>query len=168
MSNGLFIRAYPAVGVNVEPATYGAGRPGYFLVVLLPVLIVFMAGPSEAEMSRWLPLGLTIFAIWIAFAFAFLRSLKLEVRSDGISYASLLRKERFIRFNEFSTVVLFSGQWRSYRQQGFNFTMPGRMVITPKLETDRPTLKIPLYLFSDSARAQLTHILRPEEWDADS
>ena len=73
MSNGLFLRLYPAAGVQVVPATYGAGKVGYVLGAVV--------------------------------ATTFLRSLKLEIRTDGISYANLFRETNFLAFSDISTVV---------------------------------------------------------------
>jgi len=46
-----------------------------------------------------------------------------------------------------------------------NFTPTDTMAITPNVETGKPTLRIPLSFFPNAAREQLTHLLRPEEWD---
>ncbi|MHB8484793.1 MAG: hypothetical protein ACYDCM_03535 [Candidatus Acidiferrales bacterium] len=168
MSNGLFIQSYPAVGVQIVPATYYAGKFGYFLMAALPVVVVLLAGPANLEKSRWLPPGLAIYLLGVAFLAISLRGLKLEIRTDGISYTNLFRKDQFLAFSEISTVVLFTDQWGGYRERRGSLTMPGKMVITPKPEAGKAVLKIPLYLFPDAARVQLTHLLRPEEWDTDS
>ena len=112
--------------------------------------------------------GLAIYLLGVAFLAVSLRSLKLGIRADGISYTNLFRRDQFLAFSEISTVVLFTDQWVGYRERRMSFTMPGKMVITPNPESGRPALKIPLYLFPDAARVQLTHLLKPEEWDTDS
>lgn len=169
MSNGLFIQPYPARGVQVIPATYTVAKGGYVLIGTITVLTVLMIGPVNLMRSRSLPLGLLIYFVVASLTLIFLRTFKLEIRTDGISYGNFFRKEQFIPFAEISTVVLFTNRWvADQAAHGFNFRMPGRMVITPKPETGKPALKIPLWLFSDPAESQVTHLLRPEEWDTDS
>ncbi|HVB07371.1 MAG TPA: hypothetical protein VNF00_00370 [Candidatus Acidoferrales bacterium] len=169
MSNGLFLQSYPAVGVQIVPATYYAGKFGYFLMAALPaVVIILLAGPANVEKSRWLLPGLAIYLLGVAFLAISLPSLKLDIRTDGISYTNLFRKEEFLAFTEISTAVLFTNQWCGNRERRMSFTMPGKMVITPKPDAGKAALKIPLYLFPDAAQVQLTHLLRPEEWDTDS
>ena len=170
MSNGLFIQSYPAPGVEIVPASYTVANGGYILVGTITVLVALMIGPANLVKSRWLPLGLPIYFVVVSLTLIFFRSFKLEVRTDGISYGNLFRKERFIAFAEISTVVLFTSRWTSYQGARLwpSFASPGGMVITPKVEAGKPLLKIPLWLFSDPAESTLTHLLRPEEWDTDS
>jgi hypothetical protein len=165
MSNGLFIRSYPAVGVQIVPATYHADKFSYILLVLLPVVVIWWAGPANVEKSSSLVWGLAAYVLAAAFATGFLRSLRLEIRTEGISYANLLRETNLLAFSDISTVVVLADPhvrpikvWRSY-------WLSNTLVITPKPETGKPTLKIPLYLFPSAAQGQLTHLLRPEEWD---
>jgi len=168
MSNGLFIQSYPAPGVEIVPASYTVGKGGYGLLAMVAILIVLILGPSNLEKSRWLQLGLLVYFLIVGLALISLRTFRLDVRTDGISYASFFHKEQFVAFADISTVVLFTTRWVGYRGQRQSFTMPGTMVITPKLETGKHVLKIPLYMFGDAAEKQVTHLLRPEEWDADS
>ncbi|HEV2305503.1 MAG TPA: hypothetical protein VGR93_08290 [Candidatus Acidoferrales bacterium] len=169
MSNGLFIQSYPAPGVEIVPASYTVGKGGYVLIATITVLMVLMVGPRNLEESRWLPLGLLIYFVTVSLALIFFRSFKLDVRTDGISYSNSFRGERFVAFAEMSTVTLFTNRWVAYQAaHGLNFRMPGTIVITPKPDTGKPVLKIPLWLFSDPAESQVTHLLRPEEWDTDS
>ncbi len=77
VSNGLFVRSYPTVGVQVVPATYCAGKSGYVLLVLLPVFALWLAGPTNVAKSPWLPWGLGIYVLGVAFSASYLRSLKL-------------------------------------------------------------------------------------------
>jgi hypothetical protein len=167
MSNGLFVRSYPAAGVQIVPATYSVARSAYFLE-LIPLLLFLLAGPRNLSSARWLFPVLLIYAFAMLFAGIFLRRLRLGIRTDGITYTNISARERFLFFSDISTVVLFTNQWSSGRGRWPSFRMPGSMVITSKLETGTPALKIPLYLFPDAAKAQLTHLLRPEEWDTDS
>jgi len=168
LSNGLFIRSYPAVGAKIEPATYGPETSGYVLLGLIPVLVIWSAGPASVIKSSWLPWGLVIYAVGAIFATTFLRSLKLEIRMDGISYANLYRGTNFLAYSDISTVVLYTNPHVRQIKVWSGFTLPNTMAITPKPETGKPALKIPLDLFPDAAREQLTHLLRPEEWDAQS
>lgn len=163
MSNGLF-RSYPAVGVQIVPATYGAGKFGYILLGLFPILVVWWAGAENVEKSPWLLWGLAIYTPGAAFAITVLRSLKLEIRMDGISYANLFRETNFLAFSEISTAVILTDL---HGRQGVlpRFTLPNTIEITPNAETGKSKLKIPLVFFPDAARAQLMHLLRPEELD---
>lgn len=168
MSNGLFIQSYPAPGVQVVPSTYRVTKGGYAFIGSLTVLIVVAIGSMKLENWRWLPLGIVIYIGITCLALIFFRSFRLDVRNDGISYANAFRNERFLSFNEISTVVLFTNRWAGKSERRISLTMLGTMVITPKIETGKPVLKIPLWLFSDPAETQLTHMLKPEEWDTDS
>lgn len=165
MSNGLFIQSYPAPGVQIVPATYTVGKGGYVVIGTLTLLIVEIIRPTRILQSPWLPLGLLIYFVAAAFAVFFFRSFRLEIRTDGISYANFFRKERFIAFAEISTVVLFSNRWSGGRQSHLGSPTAGTIIITPKVETGKPVLKVPLWLFSDPAESQVAHLLRPEEWD---
>jgi hypothetical protein len=165
MSNGLFIRSYPAVGAKVEPATYGAGIAGYVSLALIAVFVIWSVGPTRVVKSPWFPWGLAIWALGALFVTIFNRSLKLEVRMDGISYGNLFRETIFIAFSDISTVVLYTNPHVRQIKIWSGFNLANTMVITPKPETGKPELKIPLSFFSDAARTELTHILRPEEWD---
>lgn len=170
MSNGLFIQSYPAPGVEIVPASYTVGKAGYAFIASITVLIILMVGHGILEKSRWLPFGLVIYFLIVSLALIFFRSFKLDVRTDGISYSNSFRGERFLAWPEISTVVLFTNRWTGNREQrlSLSFTMLGTIVITPKPETGKLPLKIPLWLFSDPAESQVTHLLRPEEWDTDS
>jgi hypothetical protein len=168
MSNGLFIQSYPAPGVAIVPASYTVGKGGYALIGTLTFLIIeIMGGPTRLVKSHWLPLDLFIYVVAVSLTLFFFRSFKLGVRPDGISYANFFRSERFIAFADISAVVLFTN-WSSGRQSRLGSTTPGTIVITPKVETGKPVLKIPLWLFSNPAESQVTHLLRPEEWYTDS
>lgn len=168
MSNGLFIQSYPASGVQVVPATYTAVKGGYALLATVSIFIALMMGPFLLK-SRWLPLAAITYAVAAFLALIFFRSFKLDVRTDGICYSNSLRSERFVAFAEMSTVVVFTNRWvNDEAAHGLNFRMPGTIIITPKAETGKPVLKIPLWLFSNPAESQVTHLLRPEEWDTDS
>lgn len=168
MSNGLFIQSYPAPGVQVVPATYTVTKSGYAFIASITILVAVVIGELKPENWRWLPLGIVIYLGAACLALIFFRSFKLDIRNDGISYANALRNERFLAFNEISAVVLFTNRWTAYSERRMSLIMPGTMVITPKIETGKPALKVPLWLFSDPAKTQLTHLLRPEEWDTDS
>jgi hypothetical protein len=164
MSNGLFVRSYPAVGVQIVPAEYGPGYSGYTLLLLLPVLAIWWALHANVEKSSWLKLILMVYALGAIFATAFLRSLKLQIQTNGISYGNLIRGTRFIAYSEISTVVVLTdlhariGVWP-------NFTLPNTIVITSKVETGMFPIKIPMFFFPVDALAQMTHLLKPEEWD---
>jgi hypothetical protein len=165
MSNGLFIRSYPAPGAKVEPATYGPGKFGYFMIVSVPVLIVWVAGPAKVIGSMWLPWGVGVYALVVISATALIRSLKLEVRTDGISYSSLFRGGNFLAFSEISTAVLNTNPHTRAIKIWSNAWDANTLVITPDPETGKPILKIPLDYFPTEARDQLVYLLRPEEWD---
>jgi hypothetical protein len=169
MPNALFIQSYPAPGVQVVPATYSVTKGGHAFIGSITVLVVLMAGAFDVEKSRWLPLAVVIYCGILCLTLIFFRGFRLDVRNDGISYASPFHKEQFLAFAEISTVVLFTNRWvNDQAAHGFNFRLPGTILITPKTETGKPPLKIPLWLFSDPAESEVTHLLRPEEWDTDS
>jgi hypothetical protein len=169
MSNGLFIQSYPAPDVQVIPTNYSGAKGGYVLAVTISVLIALMLGTTNLAKSQWLPAALAAYLIAVLLAIAFFHTFRLDIRADGIAYANLFRKERFIAFQEISTVIVFTSRWvADQAAHGFNFNMPGTIIITPKVETGKAALRIPLWLFSNPAETEVTHLLRPEEWDSDS
>ena len=169
MTNGLIVRSYPAPGVEIVSTTFGAGTYGYFLLELPPVAALLWFGIALRNVDsrpQWMWCGLAISLLGFFFVLAFLRSLKLEIRADGVSYASLLRREKFAAYRDISCVVLID--YRHLRSEG----TPRRTlrsysaIITPKMETGAPAFKIPLTFFPDLARCEFVRMLKPEVWES--
>jgi hypothetical protein len=99
-------------------------------------------------------------------AIVFVRRLRLEIRMDGISYTGPFRGTRFLAYSDISTVVVID--YRLLRSEATpresvrSFTV----VITPNAGTYKPTLKIPLALFPDSAHRELIRLFKPEVWES--
>jgi hypothetical protein len=164
MSNGLFIRTYPAPGVSIMPATFRAGRFAYSLLVVLGIWCIWLiSGAGSSGVMWW---GMAVYALFSICATIYFHNLKLEIRPDGLSYSSLFRDANFLAYSDISTVVLLtsSASNRSGRLWPTS-VMPGTMLITPKTDTGRAAFKVPLNLFPAAAREQMVHLLRPEEWD---
>lgn len=161
--SSLLSHQYPAVGFDVVPMTFGAGKFGYALMILLPVIGIWLIGPANLTRAPWLRWALVVYAAGAVFAMLFLLQLKLEIRTDGIGYASMFSENTFVLFSEMSSAVILTDPhsrlslWPAFTLHDF--------VITPRPETNKATLKIPLLLFPLAAREALIHLLRPEEID---
>ncbi len=145
-------RTYPAPGAPTTPATYRGGGFGYFLfLILIPALIAGWIFYTGMEKSRELPRYVGTYVLIAVFATIYVHSLKLEIRTDGISYSTLFRRTKVIVFSEMSMVVLYIDSGYGGRQRGLGSWrgawLTGWLMITPKPETGKPTLKIPLKYF---------------------
>jgi len=172
MTTGLFIRSYPAPGAQAIPVTYNSGAYAYFVVCSFPVAVtcVFVAGMLETRQKpSWLIPALVVSIVASFLAVVFLRELRLEITREGISYTSPVRGARFLAYSEMSSVVLID-----YRHEGNGPARINRslrlwtMVITPKMETGKAALKIPLTLFPRGAYNELLVLLKPEVWESDA
>lgn len=172
MTTALFIRSYPAPGARAIPATYRAGMWGYFIVCLVPVAFASAIGAAlldPGQKSRWLILALVILLLTILLAVLFLQALKLDIATHEISYSNPIRGARSVMFSEMSSVVLID-----YLHEGYGAALANRswrrwtLVITPKPETGKRTLKIPLTLFERIAHDELVLLLKPEIWDSNA
>src|SRR5712664_636813 len=159
MTTGLFIRSYPAPGAQAIPVTYNAGVYAYFVVCLFPVastcaLVAAMFEPGRKP--SWLIPALVILILTIFLAVLFLRALRLEISRDGISYSNPLRGTRSLTYPEMSSVVLIDYRHEGNGPAGINRSLrTWTIVITPNVETGKPTLKIPLTMFPRSAYNEL-------------
>lgn len=168
MSNGLFIRSYPARGVSIIPTSYGAGMNGYFLGCFIPVWAIglsFVIVYFEPR-NPWALGGLFASTMGLLIVVSLLRRLRLEIRSDGISYAGPFGDARFTSFSETSTVVFIDYQQASSHAQPRRTPLSWTAVITPNLETGKPAVKIPLSFFPGSAYEELRRVLGPEVWES--
>jgi hypothetical protein len=169
VTNGLIVRSYPAPGVEIVPSTFGAGPYGYSVLELLPVAALIWFGIALRNVyprPQWLWYGVVISVLGFFFVLAFLRSVRLEIRADGVSYASLLRREKFAAYRDISSVVLID--YRHLRSEA----SPRRSlrtytaIITPNIETGGTPFKIPLTLFPDFARSEFVRMFKPEVWES--
>jgi hypothetical protein len=155
----LVSHSYADVGKRVVPAEFGAGKTPYVLMVLGPILLMWRAGPATVSHALWFHLAVTIYVLFFIAAVACLRTLKLEIRTDGISYASLFCKGNTIAFPEISSAVVLTDrhtqEWPEFNWRDF--------IITPKPETGKPPIKIALLLFPAEARDHLMRVLMPEQ-----
>lgn len=168
MPNGLFIRSYPAGGVSIIPTTFGAGVNGYFLGCFIPVWAIalsFVIVYFEPR-NRWALGGLVASTIGLLIVVSLLRRLRLEIRSDGISYAGPFGDPRFTLFSEISTVVFIEHQQASSYARARRAPLSWTAIITPNLETGKPAVEIPLSFFSRSAYEELRRVLGPEVWES--
>lgn len=171
MTTGLFIRSYPAPGAQPISVTYNVGLYAYFVVCLLPVVVTcrLVVVMFESGKSDWLIPALVVSILTIFLAVLFLRALRLEISADGISYANPVRGRRSLTFPEMSSVVLID-----YRHEGNGVASINRslrlwtLVITPRVDTGKPTLKIPLTVFPRSAYNEIMVLLKPEIWESNA
>jgi hypothetical protein len=172
VTTGLFIRSYPAPGAEATPVTYNAGAYAYFVTCLFPVAFActFVAATfAPGQKPSWLIPALVALILAILLAVLFLRSLRLDITTDGISYTNPVRGGRFLAYSEMSSVVLID-----YRHEGNGPARINRslrlwtMVITPKMETGKATLRIPLTLFPRGAYNELLALLKPEVWESEA
>jgi hypothetical protein len=172
MTTGLFIHSYPAPGAQAMPVTYNAGAYAYFVTCFFPVAFtsVFVAATFvPGQKPSWFIPALVALILTILLVVLFLRSLRLEITTDGISYTNPVRGARFLAYSEMSSVVLID-----YRHEGYGTASINRslrlwtMVITPKMETGKATLRIPLTLFPRRAYNALLLLLKPAVWESDA
>jgi hypothetical protein len=170
MSNGIFIHSYPAPDAQAIPISYNSGAWGYYVSCLFPfaVTCIFAAALFDTgQKPSWLIPALMISIVALLLVVAFLRALRLEITTDGISYTNPIRGAKFLMFSEMSAVVLMD-----YRHEGGGAASASRslrrwtMVITPKMETGKAPLKIPLTFFPRDAYNELVRLLKPEVWEA--
>jgi hypothetical protein len=169
VSNGIFIRTYPRRGVQAIPASYPAGANGYFIICLLPVSATVWFGVAIYNSNprpSWLFGGLFISVVALLFSLACLRELRLDIRADGISYASLFRGTRFIAFADISTVVFIDYKHIRSEAQPRRSLRTWTAIITPNPETSKSAMRIPLTLFPTAAYTELTRLLQPEVWES--
>lgn len=159
----LVSHSYASAGKHVVPAEFGVGKTPYVLMVLVPILVIWWAGPATVSRASWFHMAVTIYAILFVAAAACLHTLKLEIRADGISYASLFCKSNTIAFSEISSaVILTDPHYRTEAWPEFNWH---DFIITPKPESGKPPIKIALLLFPADARDKLMRVLKPEQLD---
>jgi hypothetical protein len=176
MSKELPAQGYPAAGARIVPQAYGAGKFGYILfLVLIPILIGWVGsrGVGFVIMLRSPSLHWWIsgYAVVCGAVVIYLSAMKLDIRQDAISYTSLFHGTGLIFFSEISLAVLYTdpnrpnfnrwedlGMWSELR-------LVGKLVITPKPETGKLPLKIPIDYFPDEAKEQVMYVLKPQEWD---
>jgi hypothetical protein len=154
---------YANSGRRVVPTEFGAGKTPYVLMVLVPILLIWWAGPPSVSRASWFHMAVTIYAILFVAAAACLHTLKLEIRADGILYASLFCKVNTIAFSEISSVVVLTDpHYRTEAWPEFNWY---DFIIMPKPETGKAPIKVALLLFPSEARDQLMRVLKPEQLD---
>lgn len=170
MTNGLFIRSYPAPGAQPLSVTYNSGAYAYFVICLFPVALTcaFVAAMFDmGQQPRWLIPGLAVLIMAIFLLVVFLRALKLEITTDGISYANPLRGTKFLTYPEMSSVVLIDYRHEGNGAAGINRSLrTWTLVLTPKVETGKAPFKIPLTLFPRDAYNELVRLLKPEVWES--
>lgn len=170
MSNGIFIRPYPARGAQVVPTSFSAGLGGYFLICLVPVwALLFFLTPLYLGLRRpWLSEGLVASALALLIALSFARRLRLEIGTNGISYTSLFGAARFVAFSEISTVIFIDH--RNIRSEAYPRRTPfsWTAIVTPNLETGKSVMRIPLSLFPGAAYLEMKRVLGPEVWESGS
>jgi hypothetical protein len=168
MSAELSVKSYPPKGIEVVPITFGAGLYAYFLLCLVPVaatiwFVVMLRSISPIPYWAWL--GLIISVAGFFWVLGLLRNLKLEIRMDGISYTGFSRKARFVAYPDISSIVLID-----YRQSD-SYATPQRSmlswtaIITPRVETHEPPIKIRLTFFPYLAYKEFARLFKPEVWE---
>jgi hypothetical protein len=168
VTSGLFIRTYPARGAQIIPSSYSAGINGYFLVCFLPAFAVsfFVVFLFIGFRQQWVFEGLTASVLSLLIALSFVRRLRLEINSDGISYTGLFRPVRFLVFSEISTVVFIDYKHERSEANPRESPLSWTAIITPNVEMAKPVLKIPLSLFPGKAYREMERILKPEVWES--
>ena len=99
----------------------------------------------------------------LGLAIEYLRDLKLEITLQGISFTSLLRGNRFVAFEEISTVVLIS-PLRFYLRVDPESIPRSTLIITPNPTSGKRRIKIPLILLEAEAENEVVRILDPSIW----
>jgi len=151
------------------PVTFGAGPYGFALLCVLPVSAItwfVVVLRSISPRPDWLWAGFIVSVAGFFAVLALLRRLKLEIRMEGVSYTSLFQRPRFVAYPDISSVVLID-----YRQDDSHATPQRSMrswtaIITPKIETRKPPIKISLTFFPYSAHGEFVRLFKPEIWES--
>jgi hypothetical protein len=125
---------------------------------------IYYASPAP----RWVVEGLLVSIAALLFALSFVRTLTLQIRSNGISYANLLRANSFVAFSEMSTVVFIDYRYSRSEYQPRRSLRSWTAIITPNPGLGRSSMKIPLSLFPEAAYVELNRVLKPEVWQPGS
>jgi hypothetical protein len=142
---------------------------GYFAVCIAPITMIasFVAAVFEGfqKIPVWVYWGLGLSVAALILAVIYLRRLKLEITSSDISFHTLFRTTKTIAFNEVSTIVLISHD-RVALQSSNPGGAPGprKLIITPKTETGKATIRVHMPFFDSSVEEQLIRILEPTIW----
>ena len=166
MSNTLYIRSYPARKAKIVPVTFTARPFGYYLVCLFPAMAVcfFVAASLETPMRPiWVCVGLGLSILGLVLAITYLQKLKLDITLQGMSFGSLFRGNRFVAFDEISTVVLVS-PLRFYLRIDPESIPRSTLIVTPNPTTGKRRIRIPLILLESEAKNELVRILEPSIW----
>jgi hypothetical protein len=168
MSNSLSIRSYPSRRIKILPVTCSVGAFGYYLVCLLPVAMIcfFMVALwGSRQRQSWISMGLGFSILGLVIAVTYLRRLRLEITPEGIAYRSLFRGTRFVAFHEISTIVLISPA-RAYLKnpETEGPSRDRKLVVTPKPETGKSSIRIPVILFDPTAEDKIVRLLEPDVW----
>jgi len=170
MTIGLFIRSYPAPSAQAMPVTYNSGAYAYFLICSIPVAVtcVFIAAMFDTgQKPSWFIPALVVSIVAFFLAVVFLRALRLEIMTDGISYTNPVRGTKSLTYPEMSSVVLIDHRHEGNGAAGINRSLrTWTMVITPKTETGKGPFKIPLTFFPRGAYNELVRLLKPEVWES--
>lgn len=168
MTNGLFIRTYPARGIQIVPVSYSAGLNGYFLICFIPLwlLCFFIALLFLGFRQLWVSEGLFASVVALLAALSCVRRMKLAINVDGISYTGLFGTSRFVAFSEISTVVFIDHKNERSLAYPADTPLSWTAIVTPNVETGKPALKLRLSFFPGAAYREVKRILHPEVWES--
>jgi hypothetical protein len=160
----------PNKGAPILPATYRAGNAGYMVWLgLIPAIVVLAVGPAKLEKPQWLVLSIATYSLFAVLVTLYFRRLKIEIRTDGMSYSNLFRGTNVIAYSEIlSAVHYFDSEPNPNRWNSLSLgraRLLNRLVIIPRSESGKPTVNIPLKYFPDDGQEHVKQVLRPQELD---
>jgi hypothetical protein len=153
----------------VVPAEFTPGINAYFVFCFLPIWAISLFGAiTHVSDPRpvWALVGLLMSGSALFLAVTLVRRFRLEIRIDGVCYASPFRGTSFIAFSEISAVILIDYRHASSEARPRRSIRSFTMIITPNEEAQKAALRIPLTLFPDSARNELVRLFNPEKWES--
>ncbi|MGA8011708.1 MAG: hypothetical protein WB949_04705 [Candidatus Acidiferrales bacterium] len=96
--------------------------------------------------------------------------MRLAIDGEGIRYQNLLRGVRSIRYSEISSAVVWnfrSTPLENYAGRGRGIRL-WTLIVTPKVETGKRQLKIPLSFFGSAVHDRMIELLKPQDWYPES
>jgi hypothetical protein len=145
-----------------SPRSYRTGSYGYFATCQFPVLFATFFALSVFASRRppaWAVGGLLISLLAVLCVVGFMKRLFLEITMEGIRYKGF-RQTQFIAYSEISAVVLIDhrrGPWRPL--------LRWTLLVTPRVESGKSSLRIPLTFLPANACTELVHLFHPAVWD---
>jgi len=146
----LEVRTYRA---NLFVVALAFAIPGGFFIAVSQDIFFKKSSPGHGSL-----LILAGFFIAWMLVLAYLLALRVELGTDSIAYRNLLHGRVVIPLDEISSTI-------HEKREGSESTTYV-LIVTPRIKSGKPIIKIPLYLLSFSAGTELAPALSAKERDS--